>query len=110
MVYAQGERPTSAKDKEFIEISQNGVIKSLTNEFDAPNGNLSFGIYVSTTDGAINRNRHIRILSQIEDLIEKKQSEKYYYQISTQNIMNLTNNFINGFSAQVINITWEKSN
>ncbi len=105
-VYTQGERPSTETPSEFIEILQNGSVSTPTNSLDTAEGALALAIYISSNNGVINIVRAKYILSQVETLVHNVSSDKFFFSIDTNNIMETNNNLTISYSATVLNIKW----
>lgn len=107
-VYRQGERPNTDVPDNFIEIYQNGVIRSVTTGFGVLEGVLAVAIYCkSNSDGTVKLNRMYSMLKQVKDAVADKAGEKYFFSVSRDNIMTApTANSSSGYSMMMLNIEW----
>lgn len=107
-VYAQGERPNTGLDSEFVEILFNGAVRSLTKPIGVLRGNVVVSVYVkSYEDGSVFQYRVDSIMKQIEEKVSSKESDGYFFEINPDNIITpTTTNIASGYSTTILNIEW----
>ena len=109
-IYAYGDKDLKTTPSEFVEIMQNGAISSKTYDTEVLVGNLAVSINVKATNNQINKVRLKYILKQVLELIDKKPSESFFFEVNVLNIINTTNNLVNGYASKVLNINWHSIN
>ena len=78
--YAQGEKPNTELDDEFIEIQFNGAIRSKTKPIGVLSGNLIVAIYVkSYEDGSVFQYRVDSILEQLEQKVSGLTVDGFFF-------------------------------
>lgn len=108
-VYAQGRRPNRGLDREYIELYNNGVIRSLTEPIGVFAGTLAVGIYceANAADGTAKTALIADIASQVQARCDNKKSGKFFFSLSTYNIVTpATTDLSTGYTAMVINVDW----
>ena len=107
-VYAQGEKPNTGLDDEFIEILFNGVIRSKTKPIGVLSGNLVVEIYVkSYEDGSVFQYRVDSILEQLEQKVSALTVNGFFFSLNLDNIITPTTvNITSGYSATILNVKW----
>lgn len=107
-VYAQGERPNTGLDSEFIEILFNGVISSKTKPLGVLRGNLVAKINVKTyEDGTVFQYRVDSILNQLESEVSGAVIGNFFFDFNLDNIITpTTTNITSGYSTTILNIKW----
>ena len=106
--YAQGEKPNTELDDEFIEIQFNGTIRSKTKPIGALSGNLIVGVYVkSYEDGSVFQYRVDSILEQLEQKVSGLTVDGFFFSLNLDNIITPTTvNITSGYSATILNVKW----
>ena len=106
--YAQGERPNTGLDDEFIEILFNGVVRAKTKPLGLFRGSLAVIVYVKTyDDGSVFQYRVDSILKQLEDTVSLVSYEDFFFEINPDNIITPTTvNITSGYSTTILNIEW----
>lgn len=107
-VYAQGERPNTGLDDEFIEILFNGAIRSRTKPIGLVQGSLVVAVYVKTYgDGSVFNYRVESILKQLEGKVSNISTEGFFFSINLDNIITPTTvNVTSGYSTTILNVEW----
>lgn len=108
-VYAQGRRPNKGLDKEYIELYNNGVIRSLTEPIGIFTGTLAIGIYceANAADGTAKTALIADMAGQVQSACDHKRSGKFFYSLPTYNIVTPpTTDLSTGYTAMVINVEW----
>ena len=106
--YAQGEKPNTELDDEFIEIQFNGAIRSKTKPIGVLSGNLIVAIYVkSYEDGSVFQYRFDSILEQLEQKVSGLTVDGFFFSLNLDNIITPTTvNITSGYSATILNVKW----
>lgn len=107
-IYAEAELPNDNTPEEFVEILNNGVVRSLTINDGVIEGTLALTIYCQTqTNNTAKFNRINSILSQIESSIDAVKHNGYFYKINRDNYVTPTRISSDiGYSLTTINIEW----
>lgn len=107
-VYCYGERPTTENSNDFIEISYNGGVESITDALGVLRGYLMITLYSKLrSDGTVKSERVRKILAQFEDLVNRQQTEHYYYKYDLGNFVTPTTADLSiGYSITVFNVQW----
>lgn len=108
-VYAQGRRPNRGLDREYIELYNNGVIRSLTEPIGVFAGTLAVGIYceANAADGTAKTALIAEMANQVQARCDNKESGKFFFSLSTYNIVTpATTDLSTGYTAMVINVDW----
>lgn len=106
--YAQGEKPNTDLDDEFVEILFNGSIRSKTKPIGALSGNLIIGVYVkSYEDGSVFQYRVDSIMEQLEQKVSNLTAEGFFFSFNLDNIITPTTvNITSGYSTTLLNVEW----
>lgn len=106
--YAQGEKPNTELDDEFIEIQFNGAIRSKTKPIGVLSGSLIVAIYVkSYEDGSVFQYRVDSILEQLEQKVSGLTVDGFFFSLNLDNIITPTTvNITSGYSATILNVKW----
>lgn len=106
--YAQGEKPNTELDDEFIEIQFNGAIRSKTKPIGVLSGSLIVAIYVkSYEDGSVFQYRVDSILEQLEQKVSGLTVGGFFFSLNLDNIITPTTvNITSGYSATILNVKW----
>ena len=106
--YADEGKPNVGIGNEFIEIIWNGSARSLTRPLGLFRGNLALTISVKAqTDGRAKKKLVRQIISQCEELVNKKVSDGFYFEFDPMNVITPTTvNLISGYSTTVLNVSW----
>lgn len=107
-VYAQYEQPSTGLASDFIRIYYNGTPTSLTRPLGCMSGNLAVALYskANVKDGTAKRKRMQAIVSQIEELVNEKENEGYFFELSSQPITPITVNSTTGYGLTTLNVEW----
>lgn len=106
--YAQGERPNTDLDDEFVEILINGVIRSQTKPMGLFRGSLAVMVYVKAyEDGSVFQIRVDSILRQLEQKVSDITIDGFFFSFNLSNIITPTTvNVSTGYSTTILNIDW----
>lgn len=106
--YAQGERPNTGLDDEFVEILFNGVVRSKTKPIGLLDGSLAVIVYVkSYEDGSVFQIRVDSILRQLEQKVSKVTIDDFFFSLNLNNIITPTTvNTTSGYSTTILNVEW----
>lgn len=107
-VYAQGERPSTKLDDEFVEILFNGAVRSKTKPIGLVRGALLVAIYVkSYEDGSVFQYRVDSILKQLEEKVSSVSADRFFFSLNLDNIITPTTvNITSGYSTTILNVEW----
>lgn len=107
-VYAQGERPNTGLDDEFVEILFNGAVRSKTKPIGLVRGALLVAIYVkSYEDGSVFQYRVDSILKQLEEKVSNVSADRFFFSLNLDNIITPTTvNVTSGYSTTILNVEW----
>lgn len=107
-VYAQGERPSTKLDDEFVEILFNGAMRSKTKPIGLVRGALLVAIYVkSYEDGSVFQYRVDSILKQLEEKVSSVSADRFFFSLNLDNIITPTTvNITSGYSTTILNVEW----
>lgn len=107
-VYRQGERPNVDLGEEFIDVLRNGVIRSTTTPMGVCKGNLAVTIYCKAQSNGVSKfNRINSILDQLEVLIHRKLSGKFFFEINIDNVITpMIYNETTGYTTLSLNVEW----
>ncbi|MEG0560165.1 MAG: hypothetical protein RR513_06580 [Muribaculaceae bacterium] len=105
-VYANGEMPSSAKSDVFIQISNNGSLRTNSSQFGFLEQTLLLCIYVKLSSTDIkNTAKETMYLSKIETLIGSVLVlDSYTFQFDKLNIFGDAKNISSGYSTKLVNI------
>lgn len=108
-VYKQGERPSVDLGDEFIDVLNNGVIRAMTKPLGVFRGNLAVVLYCkANNDGTVKSTRIKSMLSQVESLVNYKSSDKFYFELNTENLITpISTNNTTGYTTTTLNIEWQ---
>lgn len=107
-VYSDWERPTNELPSDFLVVYMNGAIEGVSMDTPFAKGYIAVSLYSKLNDdGSVKRNRVKRILSQFEQLIEKRLTVNYHFEYDAQNFITPTTpNQSTGYSVTVLNLRW----
>lgn len=107
-VYSDGDRPTNELPADFLQIWLNGDFESVGMDTPYAAGNIMVCIYCKLNDnGTVKKNRVDRILSQFDELVEKRATEHYFFQYETDRFITPTTpDQTSGYSITTLNIRW----
>ena len=107
-VYDDWERPTNELPTDFLTVYLNGDPEGIGMGADFAKGNIIVSLYSKLNDdGSVKTKRIKKILSQFDGLIEKKQTENYYFEYEpTRFITPTTPNQSSGYSITSLNLRW----
>lgn len=107
-VYKQGERPNIEIPEEYLEILQNGPIRSKTLQMGVLEGALALAVSIkSNDDGTVKLNRLNSVIRQIEGLVGNQSSESFFFYFNTDNIITAPSvNLTSGYSTAILNVMW----
>lgn len=106
--YADNELPQGVSADEFIVVSNNGYIKSLTKPIGFLQGYLALTIYCkSNSDGTAKRRRINAMLEQVMLAVNERTKDGIYYEINlAEMITPPTVNLTNGYAVCVLSAKW----
>jgi hypothetical protein len=109
-VYAQYEQPASGLADEFIRIYYNGNAKALVKPIGLFSGNLAVAVYcmAKKSNGTVKRNRMDAIVAQIQNLVDEKVNDGYYFELSATPITPITVNDTTGYGLTTLNVEWRE--
>lgn len=108
-VFFHSMQPTSYKEENYVTISFNGAIKSVTAALGYFEGYLVLLFHCKMHPNGTARDETIRyVLKQIQHYIHRQVApEGYYYELDTANaITPSTINLTSGYSVTMLNIKW----
>ena len=107
-IYRQGSHPSTETPDEFIEVLHNGVIRAMTQPLGLFRGNLAVVVYCKTfANGTAKFARIESMMTQIESLVDGKESDKIYFEVDSDNLITpVTYDAETGYSIVILNIEW----
>lgn len=107
-VYSDWERPNNKLPDDFIVVFVNGDISGPGTKTNYAEGALAISLYCKlNSDGSIKRNRIDKILSQFDSLVDRHQTENYFfYYDADKYITPPTPNQTSGYSTVTLNLMW----
>lgn len=106
-VFADGEHGNKDADDEYIEILFNGNPRDITYDRTLWQGNLAIYLRCKTqTDTRVKRSRMQLLLLQIEPLIDRRNSQGYFFKLSAQPITPPQRDYTSGYASAVYNVEW----
>lgn len=107
-IYTNGERSGAKTPDDFIDISYSGSLRFVDTPMSYIKGYLSVSLFVKLNpDGTTKTNRIAKILSQLDDLINRKASEHYYYEYMSEDFMTPTTAYTSiGYSMTTLALRW----
>lgn len=104
-IYANNDMPTTGLPSEFISITQNGLMSSVTKELSYSLSTLALSLSVRLlSTGATNLVREKILLAQLQDSIHQKYLEDNHFEFDLTNLMSDSRNIVAGYSTKIINI------
>lgn len=112
LAYAQAEQPQEGLGREFITLTSNGAVESLTERLGVLRGDIAMMIYCKTNpDGTANRPRIASIIDQAVKLVDRKSVDGIFFELNpTSVIVPTTTNLSNGYATTVLNVMWRATN
>lgn len=107
-VYGDWERPTNEIPDDFLLIYMNGDFSGVGMDTPFAKGYIMVSLYCKLNDdGSIKKNRIKNILAQFDNLVEKRQTDHYFFEYdSPRFITPTTPNQTSGFSLTTLNLKW----
>ena len=107
-VYSDWERPTNNLPDDFIVCYINGDIESVGMDTPFARGYMMVNLYCKLNDdGSVKKNRVSYILSQLDDLIEKRVTAHFYFEYDPIRFATPTTpNLTSGYSVTSLNLRW----
>lgn len=107
-VYRDGDRPTAGVADDFVQIEYNGPVESVTEDMGMLRGDLMVTLYCKMfSDGTVKLNRINKILEQFELLVNRQQTEHYFYKFIFGSFITPTiGNLDSGYSLTTFNVQW----
>ena len=107
-VYSDWERPTNGLPDDFVTVYLNGDIGGVGMDTPYANGYIMVSLYCKLNDdGSVKKNRVKKILEQFDTLLEKKLTERYYFEYAADMyITPTTPNSSSGYSITTLNLRW----
>lgn len=107
-VYSDWERPTNKLPKDFIVCYINGDIEGVGMDTPFAKGYMMVNLYCKLNDdGSVKKNRVRFILSQLDELVEKKSTQNFYFEyVADRFITPTTPNQTSGYSVTSLNLRW----
>lgn len=111
-VYSDWEKPTNNLPADFIVIFLNGDIGGVGMKSNYAEGYIMVSLYSKLNeDGSVKRNRVQKILSQFDELIERKATTNYFFKYSAPRFITPTSpNITSGYSVTTLNLMWHTTN
>lgn len=108
VVYDDWERPTNDLPTDFIVVYVNGDPEGVGMRADFARGFIIVSLYCKMNDdGSIKANRIKKILEQFDTLVEKKQTEHYFFEYDPYRFLTPTTpNQSSGYSVTSLNLRW----
>lgn len=106
--YGEDERSGKVKAEEWIDILNNGVVRSLTRPLGCYEGNLALTIYCKAQDDGRAKKTLVRqLVSQCVNLADRKSEGGYYFELRPEGVITPTTvNSAIGYSITVLNVEW----
>lgn len=107
-VYEQGKQPSMGLSSDFIRIYYNGNPKALVKPIGCFSGDLAVALYskANVKDGTAKRDRMTMIVAQIEELVNEKVCDGYYFELTPTPITPITVNDTTGYGLTTLNVEW----
>lgn len=111
-VYGDWERPTNMLPDDFIVIMLNGDIGGVGMDIPYADGYIMVSLYCKlNNDGSAKKNRITKILEQFDTLVEKLNTEHYYFRYDAERFITPTTpNQSSGYSITTLNLLWHTTN
>lgn len=110
--YAQAQQPQTGLGDEFISITANGAVRSITRPLGIFRGNLALTLYCKTnSDGTAKRKRIASMIEQTVEIVNGKVTSGFYFELNLANVITPTTvNLTNGYATTVLNVEWSTVN
>lgn len=107
-VYGDWERATNDAPSDFVVIFLNGEIGGVGMDINYAEGYVMVGLYSKLNDdGSVKKSRVQKILEQFDDLIERLNTENYFYRYASDRFITPTSpNVTSGYSVTTLNLVW----
>lgn len=107
-VYSDWERPTNGLPDDFITVYMNGDISGVGMDTPYATGYIMVSLYCKlNNNGSVKKNRIKKILEQFDITLEKKLTEKYYFEYAANRFITPTTpNSSSGYSITTLNLRW----
>lgn len=111
-VFGDWEKPTNEVPNDFLLVMNNGDIGGVGMQVDYAQGYVAVSLYCKLNDdGTVKKNRITKILNQFDDLVERCQTESYFFRYAhPQFITPTTPNITSGYSITTLNLIWHTKN
>lgn len=111
-VVTQGGKSNKLADDEFVVVSQNGNIRSLTRPIGVYEGEVRLTIYCKLQDDGRVRQRIVQqIVAQIQSACERRSIENIVYAVNTTRVITPTTpNYTIGYSMTIFSVEWHTTN
>lgn len=109
--YAQAEQPQTGLGEEFIVVTNNGSVQSLTKGGSTPRGYLAVSVYCrSNSDGTAKRRRIDGIIEQVSGYVSGKVHGKFYYEPDWSSMITpVTVDYDSGYAFAVLGVAWHEA-
>lgn len=107
-VYGDWERPTNELPDDFLTVFINGEPGGVGMDTQYAKGFIAVSLYCKLNpDGTIKKNRIKRILTQFDEIIEKKLTTNYFFEYDKDRFITPTTpNSSSGYSVTTLNLKW----
>lgn len=111
-VFGDWEKPTNEVPNDFLLVMNNGDIGGVGMQVDYAQGYVAVSLYCKLNDdGTVKKNRITKILNQFDGLVERCQTESYFFRYAhPQFITPTTPNITSGYSITTLNLIWHTKN
>ena len=111
-VFGDWEKPTNEVPNDFLLVMNNGDIGGVGMQVDYAQGYVAVSLYCKLNDdGTVKKNRITKILNQFDSLVERCQTESYFFRYAhPQFITPTTPNITSGYSITTLNLIWHTKN
>lgn len=111
-VFGDWEKPTNEVPNDFLLVMNNGDIGGVGMQVDFAQGYVAVSLYCKLNDdGTVKKNRITKILNQFDELVERCQTESYFFRYAhPQFITPTTPNITSGYSITTLNLIWHTKN
>lgn len=111
-VFGDWEKPTNEVPNDFLLVMNNGDIGGVGMQVDFAQGYVAVSLYCKLNDdGTVKKNRITKILNQFDSLVERCQTESYFFRYAhPQFITPTTPNITSGYSITTLNLIWHTKN